>query len=101
MGVSGRGCFHRHIIKQRMLQQHEEAWVSWQHPCFPAHLAHLQRCGAGERVWGSCMLETVGAPQARERNVLSGCHHALGKEEQVIVRIIRKADLHLLPGCHL
>lgn len=47
------------------------------------------------------MLETLGKLQVRERNVVSGHHRALGKEEQVIVRIIRKAALHLLPGCHL
>lgn len=47
------------------------------------------------------MLETAGLPQIRERNVFISYHRALGKEEQVIVMIIRKAALHLLLGCHL
>lgn len=92
MGGSGSGCSHRCTINQRTLQQHEEAWVGWQHPCFPAHPIHLQSCGAGERAWENCMLETLGEPQARERNVLSDYHPALGKEEQVFVRIIRKSS---------
>lgn len=92
MGVSGRGYFHRHTIKRRKVQQHEEAWVSWQHPCFPAHPIHLQRCGAGERARGSCMLETAGSLQVREGNVFSGYHPALGKEEQVIVMINQKSS---------
>lgn len=60
MGTSGKGCFHRHTIKRRKLQQQE---VSWQRPSF---LLTRPFC----KVW--CWGESLGELHAGDSGVTSG-----------------------------
>lgn len=69
--------------------------MSWQHRVPLLTQPICEGVGLGREPGGTVYCGVT------QRNVFSGYHLALGKEEEVIVMIITKAALHLLPGCHL